>query len=593
MSDNTSDQDARHWKQQYYEQLDLLDGKEKDWQALESILKKTVLRLSIAAEGQHATIDRHLQDIRSVVKKQVNVIRLENILEDISAVLLKIGDKQVAVDRKVITMLGRLLETVDFPEAANKQKNKLIKKLSKSSDKDSDDLAGEVQNLLSASINRVTESGHGQTKPGFLNNLFGSRDSAADNVGAKSKDTGDDSNDNSIDKISDSKTGEATSQAVTGQVVTKAVTQAATNMAASSHNLSVNKGEPSAQEILIRLLEQLVVPPDLHEVVEKLKLRIDAESSALSWKQLLKDVAQLINTLRSRMQEEKQDFETFLQQITGRLQEMDGFLLLENTSLKEAEQAGGTFDAAVSAQVRDIHDDINTADNLNDLKSMVEKRLSVVSEHIKQYRVNEQTRYAIAQQHVEKMQSRLSSLEQESGSLRQLILEKNKEAMFDVLTEIPNRLSYEKQAVEEIARCKRFATPLSMAVWDVDLFKQVNDTYGHKVGDKVLKAIAQLLNARMRETDFIARYGGEEFVMFLPGADEDKALELADTLREKIAACNFKHHGGVVRTTVSCGITSFIEGDSHESMFDRADRALYAAKRSGRNKCLAASSLAE
>ncbi len=161
----------------------------------------------------------------------------------------------------------------------------------------------------------------------------------------------------------------------------------------------------------------------------------------------------------------------------------------------------------------------------------------------------------------------------------------------DVLTEIPNRLAYEKKAAEEIARCKRFSVPLSMAVWDVDLFKQVNDTHGHKVGDKVLKAVAQLLNARMRETDFIARYGGEEFVMFLPGADEGKALELADGLREKIAACNFKHHGGIVRITVSCGVSSFVEGDSHESMFERADRALYAAKNSGRNMCMAASSV--
>ncbi len=97
----------------------------------------------------------------------------------------------------------------------------------------------------------------------------------------------------------------------------------------------------------------------------------------------------------------------------------------------------------------------------------------------------------------------------------------------------------------------------------------------------------------MRETDFIARYSGEEFVMFLPGADESKALELVDGLREKIAACNFKHRDGIVRTTVSCGITSYIEGDSHESMFERADKALYAAKHDGRNKCLAASSLAK
>ena len=655
MSQETSNMEAMRWKQQYYEQLDVLDQKEKDWQALESILKKAVLRLSITAEGQHATIDRHLHDIRSVVKKQVNVIQLENILDDLSALLLKISDKQVAADRKVTSMLIRLLEEIDFPDATSKQKNSLIKKLSRSSDKDSDVLTDEVQKLLSVSINSVADSSHVQTKSGLLKNLF------------KSHDNTDDKSSNSIsdtinDTINDSKTGETPNYdsivnnfthfaealpwpySLEGEVNkalaklsacnhrdlekqlnslfslvnkwqqqaaekqsnsavissdTETVSPLASDMSdlpgsldlVASHKLDAEQSEPSAQKILIRLLEQLTVPADLYEVVESLKVRVEVEHSATGWKRLLNDVAHLINTLRSRMQEEKQEFGTFLQQITGRLKEMDSFLLTENTALNEAEQAGGTFDAVVSAQVQDIHNDMNTADNLKDLKNKVEKRLSVVSDHIKQYRINQQARYTDAQQNVENMQSRLVLLEQETGDLRKLILVKNKEAMIDVLTDIPNRLSYEKKAVEEIARCNRFAIPMSMAVWDVDLFKQVNDKHGHKVGDIVLKSIAQLLSQRMRETDFIARYGGEEFVMFLPGADEEKALKLVDKLREKISACKFNHHDEIVNITVSCGITSFIKGDSHEAMFERADKALYAAKHSGRNKCLAASSL--
>ena len=579
MSDKPSDQEAGKWKQQYYEHLDLLDQKEKEWQALETILKKTVLRLSIAAEGQHATIDRHLQDIRSVVKKQVNVIRLESSLDEISAVLLKITDKQHTDDRKVVTVLQQLLESIDLPETTSKQKSKLIKKLAKVTDKESDALAAEVQKLLSAAIEREISDNLPPAKTGLLANLFGSRDDAPAPVIEQQaeEDTVE------VERVRD-ETASAPAPRQTHNSNTPEFSGSYREPATDTH-------EPSAPEILIRLLEQLSVPSELHDVVEDLKLRIKAESAALNWKQLLKDIAALINTLRSRMQEEKLEFETFLQQITGRLQEIDGFLLRENVALSEAEQAGGAFDAAVSAQVKDIHDDMSTADNLDELKHKVEKRLSVVSEHIKQYRINEQARFSSAQQNVENMQSRLSLLEQESGDLRQLILEKNREAMVDVLTEIPNRLAYEKKAVEEIARCNRFSVPLSMAVWDVDLFKQVNDTHGHKVGDKVLKAVAQLLNARMRETDFIARYGGEEFVMFLPGADEGKALELADSLREKIAACNFKHQGGIVRITVSCGVTAFVEGDTHESMFERADRALYAAKGGGRNRCVAASEI--
>ena len=644
MSEHTSEQDAKHWKQKYYDQLDLLDNKEHDWQALESILKKAVLRLSIAAEGQHGSIDRHLHDIRSMVKKQVNVMQLENTLDDISAILLKLEDKQATEDKKVVTMLVRLLENINFPDAANKQKNKLIKQLSKSSDKNSDNLADDVQSLLSAAIRQHADSSQLQTKSGFLSKLLVSNPGTGEN--SRDSNAGDVTDYMSIvysitrvaealpwpveleknaDKIL-TKLSAANSRdsekhlnslfSLLGKWQQSAADEfddvisietddispikhnrqnqpGSPDLAPGNHSLNAEVIEPSAREILIRLLEQLTVPPDLHEEVESLKNRIEDESSAANWKPLLKDVAQLINTLRNRMQEEKQEFETFLQQITGRLQEMDSFLSLENTSLTEAEQAIDTFDVVVSAQVQDIHADMNAADDLNDLKSKVEKRLNIVSDHIKEYRIIEQERYSNAQQNVEDMQSRLLQLEQESGKLRKLMIEKHKEAMFDVLTKIPNRLSYEKKASEEIARCKRFATPLSMAVWDIDLFKQVNDSYGHKVGDKVLMAVAQLLEERMRETDFIARYGGEEFAMFLPGANEEQALVLTEVLRQKIAACRFNHQGQIIRITVSCGISNFIENDNQESMFERADKALYAAKDNGRNQCVTASSLAE
>jgi len=572
MPEDSPDQQASHWKQQYYEQLDLLDQKEKDWQSLESILKKTVLRLSITAEGQHATIDRYLHDIRTVVKKRVDVIRLENLLNKLSVLVLKLADKQVVVDKKVITMLIQLLEKIDFPDVVSKQKNKLIKKLSRSTDKDSDELADEVQRLLAAAINRIADSTHEQATPGFFKNLFKSRgDSVNKNNNTASSVT--------VDEINGTR-DENQGGGISRDLIVDQYKQ----------------GEPSAQEVLVRLLEQLDVPSDRCEAVESIKLRIKTDEPATQklagrWALLLKDIAQIINTQQSGLEQEKQAFETFLQQITGRLKEMDSFLLQENASLNEAEQAGSTFDAVLSAQVQDIHHDMNTSCDLNELKNKVEKRLGAVSDHIKQYRTNEQTRYADAQKNVSHMQSRLQQLEQETDDLRELILVKDKQAMFDVLTKIPNRLSYEKKALEEIGRCKRFATPLSMAVWDIDLFKQVNDSYGHKIGDKVLHAVAQLLNERMRETDFIARYGGEEFVMFLPGADESEALALAEVLREKVSVRKFKYSGEMFNVTVSCGVTSYIEADSHESMFERADKALYAAKHSGRNKCLGASSL--
>ena len=582
MTETTSEQEVKRWKQQYYDHLDLLEQKEKDWQQIESILKKTVLRLSIAAEGQHASVDRHLQDIRSVVKKQVNTARLETILEDISALMLKIADKQVAADKKIITAMIQLLDSIHLSGSSIKQKNRLIKKLSKSSDDESEKLIEEVHDLISASLNHQSDDAQVQrveAKPGFFEKIFGGKDNGKSAEATVSEEK---------DSIAPSYLESAAQTENVKSVLDDVSQSEEVSSSVLSQHLVNAENEPSTREVLLRLLEQLMEQPDLRDEVDLLKQRLNDENSDASWQRLLKDVAQLIISIRKRMQREKQEFESFLQQITGRLTEMDEFLEIETASINDAEQAGSAFDVVVNAQVQDIQHDMNQAANLNDLKDKVEKRLTVVSEHIKQYRMDEQLRYSSAQQNVEDMQSRLRMLEEESGDLRKLMLEKNREAMFDALTEIPNRLSYEKKAEEEIARSARFNTPLCMAVWDVDLFKKVNDTYGHSAGDKVLKAIAQLMSDRIRETDFIARYGGEEFVMFMPGLDEDEALKMVDVLREKVFSSKFKHNGEVVKISVSCGISSFVANDTHESMFERADKALYTAKHNGRNQCVVA-----
>ena len=124
-----------------------------------------------------------------------------------------------------------------------------------------------------------------------------------------------------------------------------------------------------------------------------------------------------------------------------------------------------------------------------------------------------------------------------------------------------------------------------MAVWDIDKFKNVNDTYGHQAGDRVLTVVAKLLSQQIRETDFVARFGGEEFVLLMPETPLDQARKVADNLRNSIEACEFHFKDQRVPVTISCGLAEFNDGDKAETVFDRADRALYKAKHSGRNRC--------
>ena len=349
--------------------------------------------------------------------------------------------------------------------------------------------------------------------------------------------------------------------------------------------------QPTIQELLIRLLEQLIVPKSLETDAERVKQSLENKADPADWKQLLKDVANLINSIRLSMQAEKHEFEDFLQQVTDRLKDMDVFLQTETTKLVSAQSDGQQFDEDIHSNVNTIRDDIKQATELPQLKVAVDKKLGMISAHINAYRVAEKKRAQESQQDVASMHERMQALEKETESLKKVIVEKNQQAMFDTLTNVPNRLYYEQKAEEEFTRWQRDSSSLVLAIWDIDFFKKINDSYGHKAGDKVLSTIAQLLNKRVRQSDFFARYGGEEFVMLLPETTAEEALKLADNLRESIKSCSFHYRGEDVRVTVSCGISRFSEGDTVDQVFERADKALYAAKDQGRNRCVLAPEL--
>ena len=186
---------------------------------------------------------------------------------------------------------------------------------------------------------------------------------------------------------------------------------------------------------------------------------------------------------------------------------------------------------------------------------------------------------------IEELRSQVIDLSREKELLARLLKEKSESLRKDPLTGVFNRLAYEEQLQAEYQRWKRFGNPLALLVWDIDHFKQINDRHGHAVGDEVLRGVAQQLVRRVRSTDFVARYGGEEFVMLLPGADAKAALNVADKLRLNIAEAEFSAGAVDVSVTISCGVSNFEPGDSPQSVFNRADHALYRAKKAGRNCC--------
>lgn len=155
----------------------------------------------------------------------------------------------------------------------------------------------------------------------------------------------------------------------------------------------------------------------------------------------------------------------------------------------------------------------------------------------------------------------------------------------DPLTGVNNRASMDASIEREIQLAQRHGTELSLLTMDIDFFKKINDTYGHSMGDCVIKAVAEAATAAIRTTDMVFRFGGEEFVILLSNTGRKGATLLANRLRQKIEETCIICDGTHLSATVSIGVTCAQKDDTYEKLFARADAALYQAKSAGRNCC--------
>ena len=160
-------------------------------------------------------------------------------------------------------------------------------------------------------------------------------------------------------------------------------------------------------------------------------------------------------------------------------------------------------------------------------------------------------------------------------------------SLTDPLTGAGNRVALSNTLQREISLARRHKHSLSVLVLDIDKFKTVNDQFGHSAGDRVLKDIVAMLRKSNRNTDLTYRYGGEEFVVLLNRTDEEGALIIAERMRSAIEDMTITYEGQEIKTSISIGVTSFCDTDTEDSLFNRADKALYTIKKSGGNKVIA------
>lgn len=339
------------------------------------------------------------------------------------------------------------------------------------------------------------------------------------------------------------------------------------------------------QTVIVAVLDRLARLPELRPALADLCERSKGSLSPDEFAEGLERVARLVGEQRAHLMREKREIEELLQQMDVRLAEIANYLAGEVADQKSAQSSTQQLDLVMMKEFKSLDADIQRADDLGTLRERVRDRLNVITTHLQDFRTREGARVSAQLDRTQRMRLRVTDLEREIHGLHKSLQEEQSLRMIDALTGIPNRAAYDDRIRHEFMRWQRDSMPVSVLAWDIDRFKEINDAYGHSAGDKVLRVVAQHLAQHVRGTDFVARYGGEEFVMILSGTDATQAAATADKIRTGIEDMGFHFHNKPVVVTASCGITTFRGDDTPETIFDRADRALYRAKDSGRNCC--------
>lgn len=332
---------------------------------------------------------------------------------------------------------------------------------------------------------------------------------------------------------------------------------------------------------LERLLEYLSIPQALEAKREEIRGKLAGE---LTGENLLLAIELLNELVVDSFKIEQNRFKEFLQQLTNQLHNFDLFLKTSAFIRAEASEDSLQLEHAIKQDIEQIKSHIYGSKSIEELSLKVNERLQDIGSLIKEYRSNEQKREQDYQTQLAQLSIKLSESEHNVEIIKNMFNTQKYRISHDSLTGLPNRESCDEYIIEALERWKATKAPLSVAVADIDHFKAINDTFGHLAGDKVLKKVATIFKSLIRKTGFIACFAGEKFVFIFENTNRQMAESKLEELRMAVDSCQFVYKNKKVEVTVSFGLTEVNADDNIDSLFNRADNALYKAKDSGRNR---------
>ena len=618
-----SEIEAQRWKEKYLQALEQQEELEARWEARLDLLRRSLVRSSFAVEGGDPAVERCMQQLRVVLRDDDLDDGLSALVPRLERAVLN-GERErqermLRLTRALQRLVEQLLD-LSLPSEVRKSLKRFVRQADRRAAQVSElpALLGELAGLQEQAL-----AAQGREKPSqsLLQRLFGQgRTRSAEALVQPAEAV-------TAAPAEEEPEPERELSAPVSSVVAESVSPVAQPraldwslrldslpMPAALFDAPQPVAAPAPQELpaamsetgeevdyalpamteqaysliaehvqttLLGLLDDLQLPESHQPQTTSLRERIER---GLNWYELvpaLDDLAVLMNASASHNQRE---FENYLQSLNERLAAMQDNLSAAREVCAKDQQAAQTLDVQLREHVGGLRHSVLQANDLASLKQVVQMRLEGLLQAADAYQLQRDQHERQLGERLQQLVGRVSSLEQIAGGLRQRIEEQRRLALIDPLTELPNRAAWEERLEMEVARWQRYGGELTLAVLDVDHFKRINDGFGHLAGDRVLKIIAGELRKRLRKTDFIARFGGEEFVLLLPQTPMAAGQQVLEGLREGIRQCPFHFKGTPVTVTLSGGLAQFVEGDTANRAFERADRALYAAKDAGRNR---------
>lgn len=340
----------------------------------------------------------------------------------------------------------------------------------------------------------------------------------------------------------------------------------------------------TVQEVLTTLIEKITFTHGHSKRLSEISEKLDSHFETENWHAYLDEIIREIRVIVRGINDEKVELEGLIVDVTRQLNEISGVLTDEHSANAEGRKETLNLQSIMNENVGNIQSKVETVSDIDELKSSINSNLGSIKQGVEDFVAKDDERFHVSEQRNNRLQLQIKQMEKESEQLKEKLSENRQQLMFDTLTGARSRLSYEEILDQEFSRWSRYQDVFSFALLDIDHFKSVNDQFGHIAGDKALQIVAKMMTKNIRETDFLFRVGGEEFVLLLPKTRLESAAPLVEKIRASVGATSFHFKDKDVDITLSAGLTAIRDKDTAETIYERADKALYEAKDSGRNQ---------